>query len=478
MGAASMVQWGELNRRARRWLLATGLGLLLASCGGGGDDGGGSSSSSASAARPAGQTLNEEVYAYYKDWYLWYDTLPQSGVNGFGPNNYATVDALVEALRKQPEDRFSYVDTVSRYFAFFNDGTVTGYGVGLTRRNNTQIFVQFTDENSPARLGGLVRGQQVLAINGYTIAQLDAGTAGGYDGQLGTTNAGVPARFTITDAAGQRDITVSSATYRSKTVLDARLLSATVGYLGVKSFLQPTVNEIAAAFNDPAWNAVTDLVLDLRFNGGGSVAVAGDMTSTILGTNYNSQTFAELRYNAKHTASNQTFRLANPRNPSLNIRRIVVIATTRTCSASEEVITALQSFATVKIVASNPDSSGRYTCGKPIGFSPRSFQVRPGVDDPNDPVVSAAVFRSVASNGATDYFNGLAPTCVIQDDLTRAVGDVNEAMLAGAVTVVQTGACPAGTTAFERVITQSVQPKSSQPDDPIPPRIGRVHQTW
>ncbi len=475
MGAQG--RWLEAGANIGRWLLAAGLSLVLVSCGGDGDSGS-SSNSSASAARAAGQSLNDEVYAYYKDWYLWYDTLPQTGVNNFNPNNYASVDALVEALRKQPEDRFSYVDTVGRYLAFFNDGTVTGYGVGLTRRANNTIFVQFTDENSPARLGGLVRGQQVLAINGFTIAQLDAGTGGGYDGQLGTTNTGVAARFTITDAGGQRDITISSATYRSKTVLDARLLSATVGYLSVKSFLQPTVNEIAAAFNDPAWNAVTDLILDMRFNGGGSVAVAGDMTSTILGSNYNSQTFAELRYNAKHTASNQTFRIANPRNPSLNIRRIVVIATTRTCSASEEVITALQSFAMVKIVASTPDSSGRYTCGKPIGFSPRSFQVRPGVDDPNDPVVSAAVFRSVAANGATDYFNGMTPNCVIQDDLTRPVGDVAEAMLAGALTVVQTGNCPAGTTADNRVIAQSVQLKATQPDDPIPPRIGRVHQTW
>lgn len=478
MGAASKVRWFEQYIGGWRWLVAAGFSLILAGCGGGGDSGSSNGSASASAARPAGQSLNDEVYAYYKDWYLWYDTLPQTGVNNFNPNNYASVDALVEALRRQPEDRFSYVDTVARYLAFFNDGTVTGYGVGLTRRNTTQIFVQFTDENSPARSGGLVRGQQVLAINGYTIAQLDAGTGGGYDGQLGTTNAGVPARFTITDGASQRDITIASATYRSKTVLDARLLSATVGYLSVKSFLQPTVNEVAAAFNDPGWNTVTDLILDLRFNGGGSVAVANDMTSTILGSNYNSQTFAELRYNAKHTASNQTFRLANPRNPSLNVRRVVVIVTTRTCSASEEVITALQSFATVKVVASNPDSAGRYTCGKPIGFSPRAFQIRPGVDDPNDPVVSAAVFRSVAANGATDYFNGLAANCVIQDDLTRAVGDVNEAMLAGALTVVQTGACPAGTTAFDRVITQSFEPKSTRPDDPIPPRIGREHQTW
>ena len=60
-------------------------------------------------------------------------------------------------------------------------------------------------------------------------------------------------------------------------------------------------------------------------------------------------------------------------------------------------------------------------------------------------------------------------------DLVHAV---NEAMLAGALTVVQTGACPAGTTAFDRVITQSFEPKSTRPDDPIPPRIGREHQTW
>ena len=454
-------------------------GLLLAGCGGGGDSGGGTGAATAQVCptpNPNANTLNERVYAYLQDAYLWCDQVPV-----LAPNSFATVDALVDAVRYRPleYDRFSYVDTVANYLAFFEEGKSTGYGVGLSRRANNVIAITYTEPDSPAALGGLQRGFTVLAINGFTTAQLDAGFAGGYEQQLGVITAGVPARFTVFDGATQRDITIASATYPLASVWRSELMSPTVGYLHIKQFIATTKAEIRAAFAQPGWSAVTDLVVDLRYNGGGRVTEASRLASHVLGGPHEGKVFASLQYNVRQApANNFTFRFGDTEGGvsflrATGIRRVAVIVSSRTCSASEEALASLR--ATLPSVDFFV-VGGNATCGKPFGFLPRSFQTRPGIDDPNDPVVNAINFRSIAADGTTDYIKGFTPRCVIADDLTHALSDPNEALRRGGQTAVETGACPLGTAAVSRA--QPLVDREATLPDPLPSGVKREHTTW
>lgn len=454
-------------------------GLLLAGCGGGG---GGDSGSAAPVAQacptpnPNANTLNERVYAYLQQWYLWCDQVPV-----LAPNRFLTVDDLVDAVRYKPleYDRFSYVDTVANYLAFFEEGKSTGYGVGLSRLANNVIAITYTEPGSPAALGGLQRGFTLLAVNGYTTAQLDAGIGGGYQQQLGVITVGVPARFTIFDGTTQRDITIASATYSLTSVWRSELFTPTLGYLHVKQFIKTTKAEIRSTFAQPGWNAVSDLIVDLRYNGGGSVIESGRMTSHILGAPHIGKVFARLEFNAlQNPGSNFTFTFSDTEGGvsllrATAIRRVAVIVSSRTCSASEE---ALASLRAILPSADFFVVGGSATCGKPFGFLPQSFQARPGIDDPNDPVVNAINFRSIAADGTTDYIKGFAPRCVIADDLTRALTDPNEALRRTARTAVETGACPPGTAAVARA--QPLVEREATLPDPAPSGLKREHTTW
>jgi hypothetical protein len=460
-----------------------GLSVALAACGGGGGGGGGGGSTpqggTAVQVCPTpinANTLNERIYAYLQDWYLWCDQLPPDD-----PNSAGTPSVLVDRIRYRPTeyDRWSYVDTVVNYTAFFEEGKSTGYGVGLGRLPDNSISILFTEPGSPAAQGGLMRGMRLLAINGYTTAQLDSGLGGGYAQQLGVTTAGVAARFTVLDAGVQREITINSATYAVAAIWRSELLTPTIGYVHVKTFIAPAQAEIRNVFTQAAWQAVTDLVVDLRYNGGGRVSEANRLVSHVLGRPYTGRTFARLQYNSRVDPQQRfTFTLDDRSSTGTSllrasaIRRVAVITTVRTCSAAEEAIAALRALlpaAQFFIVGS------RATCGKPFGFQARSFQARPGIDDPNDPVVSAVNFRSIAEDGTTDYINGFAPLCTVNDDLARTLDDPQEGMRRVARGAVEAGACPP--------VAQDlrVQPQAERVPtlpDPHPPGVGTEHYTW
>ena len=447
---------------------------ILTGCGGGGSTSSGGPIPTVTCTSPGGNanTLNERVYAYLQDWYLWCDQVP-----ALTPNSFQTVDALVDAVRYRPTeyDRFSYVDTVANYTAFFEEGKATGYGLGLSRLANNVIVITYTEPGSPAALGGLLRGHTVISINGYTTAQLDAGSGGGYATQLD----GRPATFIVSEGAVQLTRPITVATYNLSSVWRSELVTPTIGYLHIKQFIASTKAEVRSTFAQPGWNAVTDLIVDLRYNGGGRVTEAGRLSSHILGAPHAGKVFASLQFNERKAAANNftfTFGDTEAGIPHLRptaIRRVAVIVSSRTCSASEEALAAVR--------ATLPSADffvvgGVATCGKPFGFLPQAIQRVVGTNDPNDPVVSAINFRSIAADGTTDYIRGFAPRCVIGDDLTRALTDPLEGLRAGARIAVETGACPPGTMATAR--PQPLAERDGSLPDPVPRGLKGEHSTW
>ena len=402
-------------------LLAVVLSALLQACGGGG--GGGGATSLLQACSIPDQRAH--VLAFMQDEYYWSAQMP-------APDDNATsMDAYFQSMLYRPTDRFSFTESTQSYQQLFQEGTFTGYGYSLvvTDPANSVIRVRTVEPKGPAAAAGLQRGDTVLSIDNYTAAQLAAGTGGG-----SVSGDGVPRTMVVRDIAGNtKTLQMVSATFPLTVVRDVTVLDGTrngqpvkVGYLDYTQFVSYSVGDLTNAISSMAAQGASELVLDLRYNGGGDIATSRDLASLVAGANVAGQIFASLRYNANNQAKNQDFRFTQPAASIPNLPRVFIIASGNTASASELVINGLKPFMNVVLVGST-------TYGKPYGFEPFSYC---------GTTYNAVNFESFNSAGVGGYTSGFAPTCPAADDLNHQLGDPNEGELAAALSYISTGTCP------------------------------------
>jgi hypothetical protein len=225
----------------------------------------------------------------------------------------------------------------------------------------------------------------------------------------------------------KRLVTIPTVSLTSVVDIDGRK----VGYLFFRNFVQPSKAALTEAFAALKTAGATELVLDLRYNGGGLVEVAVDLASLIGGTRTSGQVMLNYVHNDRiGPILNKSTRFANPEQ-ALNLQRLVVITTRGSASASELVINSLRPYIPVTII-------GDTTYGKPVGQYGLRFC---------DKVLYPVAFSIKNANLEGDFFDGLAVDCAAGDDYTHQLGDPAEASFAEALTFVRTGACsPKATT--------------------------------
>ncbi|MBC7380161.1 MAG: peptidase S41 [Burkholderiaceae bacterium] len=415
-----------------RWFvrIASLLALAwLAGCGGGSGDSGAGTPTVAASASCSVADQRSWLRGYMDDQYFWYAS------QGTPDASAASMGAYFQSLLYKPTDRYSYTQPTTQFTQFFNEGTQTGYGYSLAFADaaSTVLKVRYVEPASPVGQAGLLRGETVVSIDGYNGQQVAAGAL------PAVTTAGVPRSFTIVNAAGAtRTFSVSSANYAFATVPVSNVFTvaaagggtAKVGYLMYQQFVAGSSGALATAFNNFRAAGVTELVVDLRYNGGGSTTVARNLASMLGGSALDGQAFAQFRYNDKHSASNFSYAFTTaglPAAPIEGLQRVIFIASASTASASELVINGMKPFKKVVQI-------GTTTFGKPYAFQPR---------DACGTTYNAVNLESVNAAGAGGFTAGIAPDCTVADDLTHQLGDVAEGRLSAALNYVSTGACPA-----------------------------------
>jgi len=194
---------------------------------------------------------------------------------------------------------------------------------------------------------------------------------------------------------------------------------------------EAALNEAFAALRAAG---ATELVLDLRYNGGGLVDIAVHLSSLIGGSRTSGQVLLNYVHNDRvGPVLNKTTRFTNPEQ-ALNLSRLFVITTRGSASASELVINGLRPYMPVVVI-------GDTTYGKPVGQYGFTFC---------DKVLAAVNFSVKNANLEGDYFDGIAPTCAASDDASHPLGDPAEGSFAEALTFIRTGACSANTAAASR----------------------------
>jgi carboxyl-terminal processing protease len=365
----------------------------------------------------------EFVRTTLRDMYLWYRDLPDPPTSSF-----SSPEAYLEAVRNQTFDQsYSYIANRAESEAFFSESQFIGVGVSYRQTSASELRVSQVFPGSPAAEAGLERGDYLLAINGTAVGTLIAN--GGLDAAFGPSTAGVVVTLAWRSPEGaefsarltKRAVTIPTVSHT--TVYD-RGRDGRVGYIHFRNFVQPSTAALNTAFADLFAADVDELILDLRYNGGGLVSVAQHLGGLIGGERTRNQVFVEFFHNDKQTSRNQAVRFPVPAN-ALGLSRLVVIATRASASASESIINSLRPFIPVTVV-------GERTYGKPVGQYGFDFC---------DKTLFPVAFQVRNAQGQADYFEGIPADCAAADDLDHELGESREASIAEALRYLQTGTC-------------------------------------
>ncbi|WP_437600118.1 S41 family peptidase [Sorangium sp. So ce590] len=365
---------------------------------------------------------NRFLFDLMKDAYLWYDRVPDVDHRA-----YPSPEALLEDLVDTSRDRWSYITTKSDYEAYFEEGQTLGLGLRWSYDPEGSLRLALVHPASPAGAAGLRRGDRVLAINKIDVEQVASDDL--WAEVAGPDEEGVDVSLTI-ERAGAEVFTVAvrKAVYPMTTVLNPRILqagSATVGYLMLTTFIEPTTKELDGAFAMFRDSQIDELVLDLRYNGGGRLAVERHLASLIHRPAESGALLDVMAHNDRHADWDKRALFEDLDQPALPLSRLVVITTGATASASETLINSLRAYMDVQIVGST-------THGKPVGMHGWSYC---------DKSLHPISFRVLNAKDEGDFYEGFAPDCAAVETLDAELGDTGEACLAEALHLLEHGAC-------------------------------------
>jgi hypothetical protein len=204
-----------------------------------------------------------------------------------------------------------------------------------------------------------------------------------------------------------------------------------LGYVMVKDMVSQAGAGLDSAFALFRAQGVQDLVVDLRYNGGGLVSMGGTLASYIAGgrgfTGSTPKAYARLLYNDKRAASNNQSFAFESRGNALGVPRVYLLTGPRTASAAEQVINGLRG-ADVQVI-----TVGDATFGKPVGSLPQGYC---------GTTYSAVHFESTNARNEGRFWDGFDASCPVAEDFTRAAGALDDPLLVSAAHHADTGACP------------------------------------
>lgn len=460
---------------------------VLSGCGGGSDSEGLTPNSNtnswsagvfASASQFKGQCQASNEKNWLRSWsnetYLWYDEIIDTD-----PALTSGVVAYFDTLKTNEltdsgakKDNYHFNLPTDEWQRQSQSGVTYGYGFNIKILANSaprQAVISYTEPNTPASNQNLARGFELVAVDGIDFVNTTSSSevalisASLFPEQTGKTTEFV---FKDINTNQNRTVTLTSQNITSQPVVNVRtdLADGDVGYFQFNSHNAIAEDQLYNAFNQFAASNIKDLVIDVRYNGGGFLQMASQVAYMIAGrANTQGKVFERTVFNDKNPNTNpvtgQTLSpmpftnqfvgfADNPATvpgsalPTLNLNRVFVLTTSSTCSASEAIINGLRG-ADIEVI-----QIGSGTCGKPYGFYPT---------DNCATTYFTIQFSGINNKGFGEYADGFAPKntidnafqpvllngCALADDFSQPLGNANEALLKTALNYRNTGSCPA-----------------------------------
>ncbi|MGB2192269.1 MAG: S41 family peptidase [Luminiphilus sp.] len=454
----------------KNWLVIGLFSFLLMACGGGGG-----SSSTPPPAPPIADNDNsggtgdtdacdvpaqiDFVEAVTDSWYLWYDEMADVDKAGY-ESAQAYLDARLAPLSDDGRDRgFSYMTTITEDETSISSGAYIGFGF-RSNSSSTGLFIIDVFESGPAWAAGVRRGMELVAVdtgNGFeTLEQLSEREATSEE-IFGPSEVGVVRDFRFTQNGAEVEFSIVKDELEPPALAGEPLLIersglSPVGYLHLRQFIDAaltpedgfsSLSDATTLFKEAS---VTDLIIDLRYNGGGLLSVADTMMDLLAGLTATGEPSFKIQVNDQHPEFNDdkdNWGLFDELPETFSPIRIAFITSRSTASASELIINGLDPHIEAVMVGAN-------TFGKQVGQG--RWDMHEGVEglerEDCDVALRLTAFEIVNGENQGGYHQvGLDGTgrftlCAAEDDISNAFGDSQEASVATALDWLGTGSCP------------------------------------
>jgi len=409
---------------------------------------------------------NNWLRSWSNKLYLWYREIEDLDPDDYTtPEYFDLMKSFETTVSGNPKDKYHFTYDTEEWRLLSQSGITAGYGAKLAILSSSpprEVVVAFTEPNTPATASdvNLARGTIIVEVDGVDVengSDTDTLNAGLFPATTGESH-----EFLVRDlgTTEPRSVTMESSLITQDPVQNVKVIttdSGDVGYMLFNAHLAPSELELIEAVESLVGAAIVDLVLDLRYNGGGYLDIANELAFMIAGSEQaEGKVFSEIQFNDKHPSTNPVTGAAlepelfhtsargfsassGAALPTLNLERVFVLTGPGTCSASESIINGLRGI-DVEVI-----QIGSSTCGKPYGFY--AF-------DNCGTTYFSIQFRSTNAKGFGDYTDGFSPTnetssgtplpgCFVPDDFGHALGDPLEDRLNTALAYRSNPDCPA-----------------------------------
>lgn len=427
---------------------------------------------------------NEFQRHFHNDTYLWFDE-----IEDVNPNDIPNVDDyfnLMKTFKKtssgRPKDRYHWSIKTSDWNNLVNLGSEKGYGLRLSLIQASpprKIVIAFVESNSPASEQNFKRGDEIISVDGLSIQDGDSSLINQalFPDTEETHTFVIRSVGAASDGSEDRTVELRSRSVTLNPLPVTRIFDDTdkkVGYLLINSFSIASVEEkLISSFKQFQTENIEELIIDLRYNGGGYTDIANELAFMIAGDYAKDKVFSRVRFNTKHKNWNpiiqesilpdyfyETARVFSQSRgeslPYLNLpkKRVFILTKSATASASEVLINALLGIDYEVVLI------GEKTQGKPFGYYP--------IDNCGTTYFSIQ-FVTENSKGYGEFFDGFSPQyegledksseldspvkgCLVSENFKTNLGDKNELLIQVALSYLKTGNC----------LTAPVQQKQSQ----------------
>lgn len=390
------------------------------------------------------EKVNSWVTEKMRYWYYWNKEIPRNEDLNLNLNPKDFFESILSE-----DDRFSWIDNVDKLNEdLAGVSTTTGLNFGLLQDGNAVIaFVRYVVPGSPAELASVERGMFFTKVNGNAM------TVSNYNSVLDPYYKGEGFKVQLAELVDSefkpvKEVQLAATKVNEPSVYFHKIMSTDagkkVGYLFYNRFLNDDTESLFEAFQDFKDNDIDDLILDIRYNLGGGIAVSGLLSALIMQNFNENDVYVEYRYNDDlnefFDAMDSEFRKEKFMNvittkweakfatAKLNLSKVYILATYNSASASELVINNLRPYMDVVHI-------GEMTRGKNEGSMT--------IEDERNPrqidwAIQPIVLKLANADHFGDYNEGLEPTIEVKEGYElKPLGDSSDPLVKAALAQIE-----------------------------------------